>query len=189
MRISAVSIQQKSRARFRFNVSEEDHNALFEFQSNKKVEQGLDECDILGIYHNKHRFQSNKKVEQGLDKFRRLNIKEYKMFQSNKKVEQGLDTDAAGQESEYLAVSIQQKSRARFRLKMEKFILLLTMKVSIQQKSRARFRSKKLEQLEWWMKVSIQQKSRARFRLIIFDKYIIPFSVSIQQKSRARFRW
>ncbi len=62
------------------------------------------------------------------------------MFQSNIKVEQGLEESARSEMTKEQRVSIQHKSRARFRGQKVDYYIDRFFGVSIQHKSRARFR-------------------------------------------------
>ncbi len=96
------------------------------FQSNIKVEQGLEGRRELGYEMKYQEFQSNIKVEQGLEWIFRLCVGLYvEMFQSNIKVEQGLETSKNTLAKPNIGVSIQHKSRARFR---EYYILVCKIK-------------------------------------------------------------
>ncbi len=137
-------------------------------------------------------FQSNIKVEQGLELANETlpNI-DFERFQSNIKVEQGLEkmiTKAEEERARLSTVSIQHKSRARFRDIMER-LCSVSYQVSIQHKSRARFRDPYQYGKGLLVGVSIQHKSRARFRERRYLRNTqLKRSVSIQHKSRARFR-
>ncbi len=90
----AVSIQHKSRARFRVHTSITYTTYLStQFQSNIKVEQGLEAVRRAGQLGCTLEFQSNIKVEQGLENNSTiLRVNTINKFQSNIKVEQGLET-------------------------------------------------------------------------------------------------